>query len=641
MPLVKVKAPNGEIVGEVKPGEDLLRFKDFGFAYEAGGKAYDLASPVPEGVEEVQLLDFSNERGREIYWHTSSHILAQAVKELFPQAKLAIGPPIETGFYYDFDLGDYAFTPEDLEAIEKRCQEIIERDLPIRREELSKEEALRLFEERGETYKLELIREIPEERVSVYWQGDFVDLCRGPHLPSTGFVHRIKVLSASGSYWRGDERGPRLQRVYGVSFPTDRELEEFLHRLEEAKRRDHRKLGPQLDLFSFHEEAGPGVAIWHPKGALVRGIIEDFWKKVHREAGYQFLITPHLFKADLWERSGHLSFYRENMYVFEKDGETYVVKPMNCPAHILYYKTKKRSYRELPLRVAELGTVYRYERSGVLHGLFRVRGFTQDDAHIFCTPEQFVDEVRGVLRLMRKILGAFGFREFEVDLSVRDPEHPEKYMGGQEAWELAERGLAEALEAEGFQFRTVPGEAAFYGPKIDVQLRDALGRKWQCTTIQVDFNIPARFNVTYVAPDGLERQVVMIHRAIFGSIERFFGILLEHYAGAFPVWLAPVQAVVLPVTSDVNPYAEEVLAKLREAGVRAEADLGPERISYKIREAETQKVPYMLVVGRRERDAGTVSVRARGRGDLGAMKLEDFINLIKREEHEKTTQDTP
>ncbi len=638
MPLVKVISPKGEVVGEVKPGENLLGFKDFGFAYEAGGKAYDLATPVPEGVEEVKLLDFSAERGREIYWHTSSHILAQAVKELFPQAKLAIGPPIETGFYYDFDLGGYTFTPEDLERIEARCREIIKRDLPIRREDLSKEEAIKLFQERGENYKVELIREIPEERVSVYWQGDFVDLCRGPHLPSTGFVHKIKILSASGSYWRGDERGPRLQRVYGVSFPTDQELEEFLHRLEEAKRRDHRKLGPQLDLFSFHEEAGPGIVIWHPKGALVRGIIEDFWKRVHAEAGYQFLTTPHLFKSTLWERSGHLSFYRENMYVFEKNGETYVVKPMNCPAHILYYKTRKRSYRELPIRVAELGTVYRYERSGVLHGLFRVRGFTQDDAHIFCTPEQFVDEVRGVLRLMRKILGAFGFREFEVDLSVRDPEHPEKYMGGAEAWDLAEKGLAEALEAEGFQFRLVPGEAAFYGPKIDVQLRDALGRRWQCTTIQVDFNIPARFGVTYVAPDGLERQVVMIHRAIFGSIERFFGILLEHYAGAFPLWLAPVQVAVLPITSDVNPYAEEVLRALKEAGLRAEADLGPERISHKIREAETQKIPYMAIVGRRERDAGTVSVRAHGRGDLGAMKLTEFIKNLKKEmeEYEET-----
>jgi len=625
---IPVKNGKGHVVGEVGRGDNLLGFSDRALVYMAGRDVYDLSAPVPDGAEEVYLLGFDDPRGREAYWHTSSHILAQAVKELFPEAKLAIGPPIETGFYYDFDIGEATFSPEELEAIESRAREIIARDLAIERLEIKKADAIRLFSEKGEVYKVELLREIPDEKVTIYRQGDFVDLCRGPHLSSTGRVGHLKVLSASGAYWRGDERGPRLQRIYGVSFPTEEELSEFLERIEEAKRRDHRRLGVLLDLFSFHEEAGPGVVIWHPKGALVRDIIEDYWRKVHAEEGYEFIRSPHLFRSKLWEISGHLGFYRENMYVFNQDGEDYVIKPMNCPAHILVYKSKKRSYRDLPMRLAELGTVYRYERSGVLHGLFRVRGFTQDDAHIFCSQDHFVDEVRGVIRLTKRILRRFGFQDYKVDLSVRDPKRPEKYMGDDEGWLLAERGLAEALAAEGLPYEVKEGESAFYGPKIDIQLHDALGRRHQCTTIQVDFNIPTRFDVTYVGQDGLEHRVVMIHRAILGSIERFFGILLEHYGGAFPLWLAPVQVAVLPVVSEVNPYAAKITSALKDKGIRAEFDLRPERISYKIREAETQKVPFMAIVGKREAESGRVSVRKRGKGDLGPVGLEEFIGMI-------------
>jgi len=628
MARIQVKDKGGHVVGEIGKGENLLGFSSQGLVYRADGMAYDLSAPVPEGIGEVYLLDFEEPEGKEAYWHTSSHILAQAVKELFPKVKLGIGPPIETGFYYDFDIGDATFSPDDLEAIENRAREIIARDLPIERLEMNRKEAIRLFSDIGENYKVELLGDILDDKVTLYRQGDFVDLCRGPHLSSTGRVGHFKVLSASGAYWRGDEHNPSLQRIYGVSFPEKAQIDEFLRRLEEAKRRDHRKLGVLLDLFSFHEEAGPGLVVWHPKGALVLGIITDYWRRIHRDADYQMIQSPHLFKSTLWQHSGHLEFYRENMYVFQQDGEEYVVKPMNCPAHILVYKSRKRSYRELPLRLAELGTVYRYERSGALQGLFRVRGFTQDDAHIFCTQDQFVDEVRAVLILMRKILKRFGFKDFVVNLSVRDPATPEKYMGTEEGWRLAEEGLAKALEAEGFAYRVDPGEAVFYGPKIDVQLHDAIGRRHQCTTIQVDFNIPTRFDVTYIAPDGMEHRVVMIHRAILGSIERFFGVLLEHYAGAFPMWLAPVQVVVLPVVSEVNDYALSVGEALKARGIRAEVDDRPERISYKIREAETQKVPYMAIVGKREASSETVSIRKRGKGDLGAMGLEEFIGMI-------------
>ncbi len=628
MARVKVKDGRGNVVGEIGKGENLLGFRSQGLLYRADSMVFDLSVPVPEGIGEVYLLDFEDPAGKEAYWHTSSHIIAQAVKEIFPKAKLAIGPPIETGFYYDFDIGEATFSPEDLEAIEKRATEIIARDLPVERIEMGREEAIKFFSDSGENYKVELLGEILDEKVTLYKQGDFVDLCRGPHLSSTGSVGHIKVLSASGAYWRGDERGPRLQRIYGVSFPTREELSDFLRRLEEAKRRDHRKLGVELDLFSFHEEAGPGVVIWHPKGALVRDIIEDYWRAVHREEGYEFIRSPHLFRSRLWEISGHLGFYRENMYVFNQDDEDYVIKPMNCPAHILVYKSKKRSYRDLPMRLAELGTVYRYERSGVLHGLFRVRGFTQDDAHIFCSQDQFVDEVRGVIKLTKRILRKFGFKDYRVDLSMRDPKRPEKYMGDEEGWILAEKGLAEALVAEGMSYQVQEGESAFYGPKIDIQLHDALGRRHQCTTIQVDFNIPTRFDVTYIGQDGLEHRVVMIHRAILGSIERFFGVLLEHYGGALPLWLAPVQVAVLPVVSEVNPYAAKITEVLRAKGLRAEFDLRPERISYKIRESETQKIPYMAIVGKKEAESGKVSVRKRGRGDMGAMGLEEFIGMI-------------
>jgi len=631
MDRAKVLDAEGNLLGEVKPGENLLAFAGRALVYRALDLVRDLSAPVPDGAGEVMLLDFEDPDAREAYWHTGSHILAQAVKEVFPETMLAIGPPVENGFYYDFDIGDRTFSPEDLKKIEEKAREIIGRDLAVERLEMNKEEALKLFKGLGERYKVELIREIPDPTVSVYRQGDFQDLCRGPHLSSTGAVANLVILSASGSYWRGDERGPRLQRIYGIAFPAKEQMDEFLSNLEEARKRDHRRLGVDLDLFSFHEEAGPGIVFWHPRGELVRNLIEDYWKRVHAGSGYTFVRSPHLFRSRLWEISGHMGFYRENMYVFDKDEETYVIKPMNCPAHILIYKSATRSYRDLPMRMAELGTVYRYERSGTLHGLFRVRGFTQDDAHIFCTQDQFVVEVRGALRLMKRILNRFGFFDFVVNLSTRDPKTPEKYMGDEEGWELAERGLAEALEAESFRFKVDPGEAVFYGPKIDVQLLDAFGRKWQCTTIQVDFNIPSRFDVTYVGIDGIHHRVVMIHRAILGSVERFFGVLVEHYGGNFPLWLAPVQAVVLPVISEVNDYASKLANELQDAGFRVEVDDRPERISYKIRDAETHKIPYMLVVGKKEASAGTVSVRRHGKGDLGVMPVGELLKAMEDE----------
>jgi threonyl-tRNA synthetase len=559
--------------------------------------------------------------------HSAAHIMAEAVLKLFPDAKLGIGPPIDTGFYYDFEL-PRPLTPEDLPKIEALMQHRIASNVPFIREEISKEEARRLFAH--QPYKLELIEEIEGERVSLYRHGDFVDLCQGPHVERTGQVGAFKLLSVAGAYWRGDERRPMLQRIYGALFETQEELEQYLHRLEEAQRRDHRRLGRELDLFSFHEEYGPGLVFWHPKGARVRAIIEDFWRQEHYRRGYELVYTPHIGKASLWQTSGHLDFYAENMYPpMDIDGQLYYLKPMNCPFHIQIYKSRVRSYRELPIRLAELGTVYRYERSGVLHGLLRVRGFTQDDAHIFCRPDQVEGEVEACLDFMLLFFDAFGFRDFRVYLAVRDQEG--SYAGSQEDWEMAQTVLRRVIEARGLPYEVDVGGAVFYGPKIDVKLVDVLGREWQCTTIQFDFNLPERFDLTYVASDGARQRPYMVHRAMLGSMERFLGVLIEHYGGAFPLWLAPVQAVVIPIADRHQEYAQQVASRLRQAGLRVEVDARPERMQAKIRDAQLQKVPYMLIVGDREARAGAVAVRLRTGQDLGSVPLEDFIRRVQDE----------
>jgi len=548
---------------------------------------------------------------------------------LIPEAKLGIGPAIENGFYYDFDLPEH-LSPEDLGKIADEMKRIIEEDYPFERREVSKEEARRVFEERGEPYKLELLEEIEDKRVSLYQDGEFIDLCRGPHLLSTGQVKHFKLLEIAGAYWRGNEKNRMLQRIYGTAFYRREDLEHYLKQLEEAARRDHRRLGRQLDLFSIQEEGGTGLIYWHPQGARVRTIIEDFWRAEHFKAGYDLVYTPHIGRAGLWERSGHLDFYRENMYSpIDIEGQKYYLKPMNCPFHILIYKSQPRSYRDLPLRWAELGTVYRYERSGVLHGLLRVRGFTQDDAHIFCRPDQVEQEILKVLDFSLHMLRSFGFKKYEIALSVRDPKMPEKYAGSEADWERAEGALAKALEERGLPYERMEGEAVFYGPKIDIKIKDALGRSWQCTTIQFDFNLPERFELAYMGEDGQEHRPYMIHRALLGSLERFFGILIEHYAGAFPVWLAPVQAAVLPVLEKNESYAEGVVERLRTAGIRAELHGGGKTLSYRIRQAQLQKIPYMLIVGDREEAEGRVALRLRTEEDLGPKPLEEFIAMVK------------
>ncbi len=599
-------------------------------AAKVDGQIMDLTRKVERDCM-VEFLTFDDEEGKEVYWHSASHVMADAVKMLFPNAKLAIGPAISDGFYYDFDV-EKPFVPEDLEQIEARMLKIIEADLPFLRSEISKPYAVEIFADLEEDYKLELLEDIEDEEVLVYRHGNFTDLCRGPHLPSTGLLNAIKLHSIAGAYWRGDERRKMLQRIYGIAYETQEELDAYLEMLEEAQKRDHRKLGRDLDLFSFHEQqAGPGLAYWHPKGTIIRRIIEDFWKDEHVKRGYQLVTTPHIAKSDLWNTSGHYSFFRENMYTLDVEDQEYVLKPMNCPGHILIYQTKMRSYRELPIRYAELGTVYRYERSGTLTGMFRVRGFTQDDAHIFCTPEQILDELIGVLDLALYMLKTFGYENYEIDLSVRDPENKDKYMGGDEQWEHAEDALVKALEARGLPFTRREGEAVFYGPKIDIQLLDALGRPRQGPTIQFDFNEPSRFNVEYIGTDGQPHQIVMVHRTVLGSMERFIGGLVEHYAGAFPVWLSPVQAKILPVTSFQNDYAEHVRDELAKHNLRVEADLRSEKLGFKIREAQLEKVPYMLVVGKREEESNAVAVRLRSGEDLGATPLESFMERAKSE----------
>ncbi len=599
-----------------------LKIKKPPVAAKLDGELVDLQTPVQRDSH-VSLLDAETQEGLEIYRHSASHIMAQAVKKLYPEVMVTIGPAIEDGFYYDFDTPE-PFTPEDLKRIENSMQEIIKQNLPFTRRVLTKVEAINLFKAREEDYKVELIEEIPADSVSLYQQGDFIDLCRGPHVPSTGAIKAFKLTGSAGAYWRGDERNKMLQRIYGTAFADKKALKEYLNRVAEAKKRDHRKLGKQLDLFSIYEEAGAGLVVYHPKGALLRRILEDFEIKEHVKRGYLLVKGPQILKLDLWEKSGHLDNYRENMYFTEVEGKKYGLKPMNCLAHMLIYKSGLRSYKDLPLRYFELGTVNRHEKSGVLHGLARVREFTQDDAHILCTPDQLHQEIAGIIHFVVDVMNIFGF-EFEIELSTR----PQKSIGNDEDWSRALSALRSALDSFNFTYDINEGEGAFYGPKIDFKLRDCLKRSWQCATIQCDFVLPERFDLTYVGDDNEKHRPVMLHRVILGSIERFLGVLIEHYAGAFPLWLAPVQVKILTISEQQNDYAQTVVHKLLcENDIRTELDIRNESLGLKIREAQMQKIPYMLVIGNKEMQEHGVSPRLRSGENVGFMKIDDFIEKI-------------
>lgn len=591
------------------------------------GEPMDLSASLTADAV-LEPVTMKSEEGLHILRHSSAHIMAQAVKELFGQeVKVAIGPAIEDGYYYDFDR-EVSFTPDDFAAIEGKMAEIVKARLPFERREMSVAEAIEFFDKQGETYKVELLKDMDTETVSLYQQGDFIDLCRGPHIPDTSWLKSFKLLRVAGSYWRGDEKNPMLTRLYGTAFFDKKELKRYLHRLEEAKKRDHRKLGKQLRLFTIRDEIGPGLILWQPRGAQLRRLIEDYWKDEHYRHGYELLYTPHIARQDLWKTSGHLDFYSENMYsAMEIDEVAYQLKPMNCPFHIGIYNADKHSYREFPIRWCELGTVYRYERTGALHGLMRVRGFTQDDAHIFCRPKQLEDEIFKIIDLNLHILKTFGFDEYDVYLSTR----PDKYVGSDKNWDLSTEALKQAMDKKGLAYEIDPGEGVFYGPKIDIKIKDQLGRSWQCSTIQVDFNLPERFGMTYTGADGAEHQPIMIHRALLGSLERFIGILIEHYAGAFPLWMAPEQARIMNITDDQAKYCKKVYADLRKAGVRIEQDLRNEKLNYKIREAQIMKVPYMLIIGEREKEDGTVTVRKRNGDNLPPMSSQEFADMVRRE----------
>jgi threonyl-tRNA synthetase len=596
-------------------------------AYRANGELFDLSTPVA-GDLAAELILLDSPEGLEILRHSCAHLMAHAVVDLFGQeVKVAIGPSTEDGFYYDFDRPE-AFIPEDLERIEARMQQLAGSAHPFVRREVTLNEARELFQSRGQNYKLEILAGLEGQTVSLYELGDFVDLCRGPHLPHCGLLQAYKLTRLAGAYWRGDEKNPMLQRIYGTAFANAKELKEYLHKLEEAKKRDHRKLGRELELFTIQDQVGPGLILWQPKGAMLRKLIEDQWREEHYRHDYELLYTPHIARRDLWKTSGHLDFYGENMYApMDIDEVSYQLKPMNCPFHIAIFNTSRRSYREFPIRWCELGTVYRYEKTGALHGLMRVRGFTQDDAHIFCRPDQLEEEIFNILDLNLRILRMFGFDQYDIYLSTR----PEKYVGSDENWQRATEALKLALEKKGLAYQLDPGEGVFYGPKIDIKIRDVLGRAWQCSTIQVDFNLPERFEISYTGDDGQFHQPIMIHRALMGSLERFIGVLIEHYAGAFPVWLAPVQARVMNITDPQLEYCEKVYQELRRLGVRVEKDLRNEKLNYKIREAQMQKIPYMLIVGDKEVELGQVTVRLRDGSNLPAMGVAEFAEMIGRQ----------
>ncbi len=593
------------------------------------GKLSDLNAGIAEDGE-LELLGFDDRRGADVYRHSSSHVMAQAVKRLWPETKLAIGPAIDRGFYYDFD-SPHTFTPDDFALIEKEISSIIEADYPFVRKELSREEALAYFKARNENFKVELIQALPEEAtISIYQQGEFVDLCAGPHVPSTGKLKAIKLMSLAGAYWRGSEKNPMLQRVYATSFPKKSMLDDYLYKLEEAKKRDHRRLGRELGLFTIVDE-GPGFPFFMPKGMILRNELENFWREEHRKAGYQEIRTPIILSRELWERSGHWDHYQENMYFTTIDEGDYAIKPMNCPGGMLVYKQNLHSYKELPIKMGELGLVHRHEMSGVLHGLMRVRAFTQDDAHIFMLPEQIIDEIKGVINLVDHFYSLFGF-PYHVELSTR----PENSMGSDKDWEIATDALIQALDEKGMDYLINEGDGAFYGPKIDFHLQDSLDRTWQCGTIQLDFQMPEKFDLTYIGEDGEKHRPVMIHRVIYGSIERFIGILTEHFSGAFPAWLAPVQVRILPITERQHDYAHQIQAEMEQHNIRVEVDLRSEKIGYKIREGQLQKIPYLLILGDKELEAQSVAVRHRKEGDLGAMPLADFVKRVKTEIEKKS-----
>lgn len=593
------------------------------------GKLSDLNARITEDGE-LELLSFDDRRGADVYRHSSSHVMAQAVKRLWPDTKLAIGPAIDRGFYYDFD-SPHTFIPDDFALIEKEMNAIIEADYPFIRKELSREDALDYFNDRKEEFKVELIRDLPEDAtISMYQQGEFVDLCAGPHVPSTGKLKAVKLMSLAGAYWRGSEKNPMLQRIYATSFPKKAMLDDYLYKLEEAKKRDHRRLGRELGLFTIVDE-GPGFPFFMPKGMILRNELENFWREEHRKAGYQEIRTPIILNRQLWENSGHWDHYQENMYFTTIDEGDYAIKPMNCPGGMLVYKQQLHSYKELPIRMGELGLVHRHEMSGVLHGLMRVRAFTQDDAHIFMLPEQIVDEIKGVINLIDRFYGLFGF-PYHVELSTK----PEKAMGSDQDWETATDTLIQALNEKGMDYVINEGDGAFYGPKIDFHLQDSLDRTWQCGTIQLDFQMPEKFDLSYIGEDGEKHRPVMIHRVIYGSIERFIGILTEHFSGAFPAWLAPIQVRILPITERQHDYARQIRAEMERLNIRVEIDLRSEKIGYKIREGQLQKIPYLLILGDKELEAQSVAVRHRKAGDLGAMPLAGFVKKIKTEIEEKT-----
>ncbi|MFW6160613.1 MAG: threonine--tRNA ligase [Acidobacteriota bacterium] len=578
------------------------------------------------------MAEEKNNQELETLRHSAAHLLAHAVLELFPGTKTGVGPAVENGFYYDF-LREKPFTPEDLQAIEEKMKEISRQDIPIKRIILSKEEAIKLFQDIAQGLKVELIREKGDSQVSCYRQGNFIDFCLGPHVVSTGRIKHFKLLSVSGAYWKGDEEKAQLQRIYGTAFYSADELKNYLYLLEEAKKRDHRKLGQELDLFSFNEDLGAGLILWHPKGGAVRREVEDFWRESHFHGGYEQLFTPHIAKLDVWKTSGHTEFYEAMYPTFQSEGIEYQLKPMNCPFHIMVYKSDQRSYRELPLRWAELGTVYRYERSGVLHGLLRVRGFTQDDAHIFCRSDQLEDEIREVIAFSIRMLKTFGFNEYDIFLSTR----PGKFVGSPDDWDKATEALRKSLEKEKLEYQIDKGEGVFYGPKIDIKIKDALSRSWQCTTIQLDFNLAERFDLAYIGEDGQPHRPFLIHRAILGSLERFFGILIEHYSGRFPLWLAPIQVILLPIADRHNEYARRLEKSLRKEGIRSVVNLRREKIGYKIRQAELEKIPIILILGDKEEERGSVSVRIHTEGDKGEVKFSDFLEKINKLIKNKTT----
>jgi threonyl-tRNA synthetase len=641
---IHVKLPDGSDK-EVPKGTTALdiaksispRLADAALAAKTNGDLIDLTRPLEKDTD-LRLLTDKDPEALEVYRHSSAHLLAAAVLELFPETKLGHGPATESGFFYDF-YRPTPFTPEDLEKIEKKMQELVQQNIPYAREFRPREDGLAEFKKDGDFMKCHFIEQFtkPDEKISIYRTGKFTDFCRGPHIPSTGKIKAFKLLSIAGAYWLGDEKNPQLQRIYGTSFFSKKDLDGYLNQIEEAKKRDHRVLGQQLDLFSIQELAGPGLIFWHPKGGIIRKEMEDWMREQYIKRGYSLVYTPHVARRQLFYTSGHEGYYSQNMFdAMELDDAEYRLKPMNCPGHILIYKDSLKSYRDLPVRLGELGTVYRYERSGVMHGLLRVRGFTQDDSHIFCTPEQVEDEIGNCLDFALDVLKDFGFEKFQTELSIWNPDDRKNFVGSEEQWVNAIQSLENVLKRKHVEYKTIPGEAAFYGPKIDIKLVDAIGRLWQLSTVQVDFNLPQRFGLEYVAEDGSRKQPVMVHRALFGSVERFFGVLLEHYAGAFPVWLSPVQAVMIPIAERHAEYANKVAGQLKAIGVRVEVDARNEKMNAKIREHALQKVPFLLVVGDKEAEAGKVNVRTRGKEKTEDMQAAEFVEKIGKLIKEKT-----